>query len=297
MVSMVVEAAVTRKSRQKALIFMSTANDNRQSFCRPFLPFGLVILLLCRFFGGPVPVSHAGGDAPSIPDTPECAKISFKLTPKQLSISLWADKVVASRVDNTAPRQNSHDLDTLYGEAAVADQYLKRITRQVAASTGGTAVFPPGGGLKGRKRAEEKIQVELGGDASLLMDISRSSIEYDSIDQVYQALQFILQHGYKVVRLKDRARVPLASGFWDIHLNLRMPNDHIVELQLHLRKIRRYSISEGHRYYVRIREIKSRAFRENRPLTPDEKFTIDRLNCEQRRFYEKMFKQGRKGSK
>jgi len=276
---------------------MNTAKDNRQTFCRPLLPLGLVILLLCRVFIGPVPESHAGGNGLSVPDTPDCAKPLFRLTPKQRSISLWADKVVASRVGNKAPRQNSHDLDTLYGEAVLADQYLKQLTRQVAASTGGTAVFPPGGGLKDRKRAEEKIEVELGGDASLLMDISRSSIEYDTIDQVYQALQFILQHGYEVVRLKDRALAPLPSGFWDIHLNLRMPNGHIVELQLHLRKIRRYSISEGHRYYVRIREIKSRAFRENRPLTPDERSIIDRLNCEQRRFYEKMFKQGRKGSK
>ncbi len=276
---------------------MNTAKDNRQAFCRPFLVFGLVILLLCRVFLGSVPESHAGGDGSSVPDTPDCAKISYKLTPKQLSISLWAHKVVASSVGNNAPGQNSHDLDTLYGEAAVADQYLKQITRQVAASTGGTAVFPPGGGLKDRKRAEEKIEVELGGDASLLMDISRSSIEYDNIDQVYQALQFILRHGYEVVRLKDRALAPLPSGFWDIHLNLRMPTGHIVELQLHLRKIRRYSITEGHRHYVRIREIKSRAFRENRPLTPDERSVIDRLNCEQRRFYETMFQQGRKGSK
>ena len=194
-------------------------------------------------------------------------------------------------------RQRSHDLDTLYGEAAVADKYLKNMTRQVAAYTGGTAVFPPGGGLKGRKRAKEKIEVELGGDPSRLMDISRSSIEYDNIDQVYQALQFILRHGYDVVRLKDRALAPLPSGFWDIHLNLRMPNGHIVELQLHLSKIRRYSLGEGHRYYVRIREIRSRAFRENRPLTPDERSLIDRLNGEQRRAYRKMFKQGQKGAK
>jgi len=35
-----------------------------------------------------------------------------------------------------------------------------------------------------------------------------------------------------VVRLKDRALVPFAQRFWDIHLNLLMPNGHIAELQI-----------------------------------------------------------------
>ena len=242
----------------------------------------------------PAQKSHAGGDGQSVPDAPLCSEPLFKLTPKQLSTSLWAREVVAAKVRGKVLRQNTHDLDTLYGEAAVADKDLKRMTRAVAASTGGTAVFPPGGGLKGRKRAKEKIEVELGGDASLLMDISRSSIEYDDVDQVYRALQFILRQGYAVVRVKDRALDPLPSGFWDIHLNLLMPNGHIAELQLHLRKIRQYSIEKGHKHYERIREMEARAVRENRALTPEERATIDRLNCEQREIYQAEFNRGQK---
>ena len=136
--------------------------------------------------------------------------------------------------------------------------------------------------------------MELGGDASALMDIARSSIEYTDVDQVYQALQFILRQGYEVVRVKDRALDPLSSGFWDIHLNLRMPNGHIAEMQLHLKEIREYSIDEGHKYYERIRDIEACAFREKRSLTPKEQETIDRLNCEQRRFYEAAFQRGQK---
>ena len=274
---------------------MNLGKDNHQRFFRSFIPLGLLIFFLCRvLFMEPVQESHAGGDGQPVSDAPPCFEPLFKLTPKQLSISLWAREVVAAKVRGKVPRQNTHDLDTLYGEAAVADKDLKRMTRAVAASTGGTAVFPPGGGLKGRKRAKEKIEVELGGDASLLMDISRSSIEYDDVDQVYRALQFILRQGYEVVRLKDRALEPLLSGFWDIHLNLFMPNGHIAELQLHLRKIRQYSIKEGHNYYERIREMESRAFRENRPLTLEEQATIDRLNCVQRQIYQAEFKRGQR---
>jgi len=272
--------------------------DNHQRFGRSLIPLGLLIFFLCGIlFVEPVREAHAGGDGQSVPDVSLCSKPLFKLTPKQLSISLWAREVVAAKVGGKVPRQNIHDLDTLYREAAVADKDLKRMTRAVAARTGGTAVFPPGGGLKGRKRAQEKIEVELGGDASLLMDISRSSIEYDDVDQVYRALRFILRQGYEVVRLKDRALVPLPSGFWDIHLNLLMPNGHIAELQLHLRKIRQYSIEKGHKHYERIRALEARAVRENRPLTSEERATIDRLNCEQRQIYQAEFKQGQKTRK
>lgn len=274
---------------------MNIGKNNHQRFCRAFIPLGLLIFFLCQvLFVEPVQESHAGGNRESVPDAPPCSEPLFKLTPKQLSTSLWAREVVAEKVRGRVPRQNTHDLDALYGEAAVADKDLKRMTRAVAASTGGTAVFPPGGGLKGRKRAKEKIEVELGGDASLLMDISRSSVVYDDVDQVYRALQFILRQGYEVVRLKDRALEPLPSGFWDIHLNLRMPNGHIAELQLHLRKIRQYSIEKGHKRYERIREMEARAFRENRPLTLEEQATIDRLNCEQRQIYQEVFIRGQR---
>jgi hypothetical protein len=171
--------------------------------------------------------------------------VACKLTQRQLAISLWAQAQVQARVGDHVVRQKSHDLEILYAEAAVAEVESRRITQDLAERTGGIAVFPPGGGLKGKQRAQEKIVVELGGDASGLMDIARSSIEYPTVDAVYQALQFLIMHGYDVVRMKDRAIDPLASGFWDIHLNLRTSNHHIIELQLHLREILRYSMGGG----------------------------------------------------
>ena len=223
---------------------------------------------------------------------PLCAEPVFELTPNQLATSLWASQLVETETGGKVPRQRTHDLGVLYNDAAAAHKHLQQITLNIAACTGGSAVFPPGGGLKGRKRAEEKIEVELGGDASLLMDITRSSIAYDTVDQVYDALATILRRGYEVVRFKDRALEPLPSGFWDIHLNLRMPNGHIAELQLHLKAIQAYSNGQGHRLYDKIRTMESSAFRENRPLTPKERERIDRLNCEQRRYYQAAFKKG-----
>lgn len=221
-----------------------------------------------------------------------CVPVMYRLTPEQLSISLWAQKQVRQRAGFRAPRQNSKDLCVLYKEAGIADGDLKRITRDIAENTGGTPVFPPGGRLKGRQRAEEKVEVELGGDASKLFDIARSSIEYQTVEAVYKALEFIIANGYPVVRIKDRALYPLPSGFWDIHLNLQMPNGHVVELQLHLAGIRRYSMGHGHELYTLQRSVKARAYREHRPLTSEERKVLDRLNCEQRRFYQEAFSKG-----
>ncbi|MCG6878752.1 MAG: hypothetical protein LJE96_06345 [Deltaproteobacteria bacterium] len=277
---------------------MQNENDNHVRFNRLVLLPALVIFLLCQLFSWkPVEISYAGEDSRALPGAPLCAEPTFELTPNQLSTSLWARQIVSAETGGKVLRQHTRDLDTLYGDAAVAHKHLKQITLNIAACTGGTAVFPPGGGLKGRKRAEEKIEVELGGDASLLMDITRSSIAYDTVDQVYGALEYILRQGYEVVRLKDRALEPLPSGFWDIHLNLRMPNGHIAELQLHLKKIQAYSNGPGHRLYEKIRGMESKAFREKRSLTPEERESIDRFNCEQRRFYQAAFKQGQIVSK
>lgn len=275
---------------------MNSEKDNYQRLCRSFIPLGVLFFSLCLvFFPEPVREVHAGGDVQSVSCSSPCSEPLFKLTPKQLSISLWAREVVAEKVGGKVPRQDTRNLDALYGDAVVADKNLKRMTRTIAEGTGGTPVFPPGGGLKGKKRAREKIEVELGGDASALMDISRSSIEYDNVDQVYQALEFILHQGYEVVRVKDRALAPLHSGFWDIHLNLLMPNGHIAELQLHLKEIRQYSILKGHELYVKIRDMEAGAVRENRQLTLEEQATIDQFNCEQRRVYRAAFQRGQKG--
>jgi len=256
----------------------------------------LVLFLWCGLSVALLQEVRAGDDIQSTSCSSPRSEPLFKLTPKQLSISLWAREVVAEKVGGKVPRQNTLSLDALYEDAAVADKKLKEMARTIAECTGGTAVFPPGGGLKGRKRAREKIEVELGGDASALMDISRGSIEYDDVIQVYHALEFILRHGYAVVRVKDRALEPLSSGFWDIHLNLCMPNGHIAELQLHLKEIRQYSIEQGHDRYEQIRDMEARAVRENRALTPEERATIDRINCEQRRIYHAAFQRGQKGT-
>ena len=135
---------------------------------------------------GLLPVSAQERGQTGCPDVSQGAEqlVAYELTQIQLAISLWAQAQVQARVGDYVVRQESHDLETLYAEAAVAEMESRRITQALAERTGGIAVFPLGGGLKGKQRAREKILVELGGDASGLIDIVRSST---ARDQKYDA--------------------------------------------------------------------------------------------------------------
>jgi len=54
-------------------------------------------------------------------------------------------------------------------------------------------------------------------------------------------------------------------------------------------------MGEGHKKYEQVRSIEAAAVRERRSLTPKERATIDRLNCEQKQFYKAAFQRGQEG--
>jgi tetratricopeptide (TPR) repeat protein len=116
------------------------------------------------------------------------------------------------------------------------------------------------GPLKDVKRSIEKIAREYNGNHRKLMDIVRGSIIFDDLDHLYRALQVMRnQDGalFKiVVRVKDGFIDSLTSGgYRDIKLNLSI-NNHICEVQLHLKGF--YTLKEGggHDLYNKIREFR-----------------------------------------
>jgi hypothetical protein len=199
----------------------------------------------------------------------------------------WAVDI-SSRIEQAGehdPHQDTLDLDTLYAEAKVADGDLHTTTQHVAAAHHGRAVFPPS--LKGRERATEKIEAEYHGDASRIFDLCRSTIEYESIGDLYHGLDSIA-HELHVIRLKDRFAHPLESGYRDILMNVRMTNGHVCEIQLHLRQILAVKERE-HKLYEVTRSLEATAKRENRELTAEEAATIAKLKAEAKRDYDAAF--------
>jgi hypothetical protein len=174
---------------------------------------------------------------------------------------------ISKRIGKASTIQSSNDLDQLFKQAKVADVELKKLTDDIAKSTNGEAVYPPG--LKTKARAAEKISSDYGGDASKLLDISRSSISYESADDLYAALGK-LDKKAEIVRIKDRFAKPAPGGYRDILVNIKQSNGHVTELQLHSKQILDVKGGTGHKLYEQIREINGKAVLENRPLTAAE---------------------------
>ncbi|MFH1467574.1 MAG: hypothetical protein ABIO70_24525 [Pseudomonadota bacterium] len=210
------------------------------------------------------------------PKAPDAGAPTHGKTHEQLSEEVQESTKGRSRTQSTG------DLDELYQQAAEADVHLRDATQRIAGLTGGEAMFPPG--LKGRARAQEKAETEYGGDYTQITDLSRASIQYDSMDALYKGLQAISSE-FEIARLKDRFQTPAPGGYRDMLLNVRMPNGHVVELQLHLKEILEVKGGRGHAIYEEIRTIQAHASRDGRDFTAEERQRMADLTTESEGLY------------
>ena len=60
-----------------------------------------------------------------------------------------------------------------------AQKELAKLTRDMADELGALADVPPS--IKARKRTEEKIDADYGGDASQIMDLARSTLVFKNL--------------------------------------------------------------------------------------------------------------------
>jgi len=194
---------------------------------------------------------------------------------------------VAKELRSTAdaPRQRTNDIDHLYDDARVAQRHLSALTQSIASELGGQAIVPEK--LKGRERAKEKIETDYLGENARITDLARSSIEFDNPNQIKEAMRMLSERA-EVVRLKDRFAEP-ADGYRDVMMNLRMPNGHIVEIQLHLKAILAVKNGPGHALYEQIRTIDALAKAEGRKPTPTEMAKRARLVAEMTALYDQAF--------
>jgi len=105
-------------------------------------------------------------------------------------------------------------------------------------------------------------------DISRLLDISRSSIVFDTMEQLTAALGIIAtDDNVRVERIKNRMCPEYSSdesaGYRDVCINLRPVNKeavllgaemHMCEVQLILRQFAEIKTEEGHKRYVQARD-------------------------------------------
>ncbi|MFD0784878.1 hypothetical protein ACFQZ8_13295, partial [Micromonospora azadirachtae] len=158
-------------------------------------------------------------------------------------------------------------LDALYSQAAVAQEELNRLAVKIAYS-GGERVGDAGWRMqpKDRRRAEDKV-TKYGGDASQLIDLAAAKVQFQSLDQLYEALARLRDDpGVDIVRFEDRFVAPQSSGYRDVQLVLRTRNGHLAEFRLHLARLDEIAEWEHVLFEVR-RDLESIARDAGRSLT------------------------------
>ncbi|MGE0546190.1 MAG: RelA/SpoT domain-containing protein [Kofleriaceae bacterium] len=183
-------------------------------------------------------------------------------------------------------RQVTSNLDELYVHAEAAQQALTAATNKISAAVGATPDIPPN--LKGRPRALQKINADYGGDASQIVDLARSSIVCDTVEQVNLAAK-LLKEQFPVARIKDRFARP-SDGYRDMLFNLTMPNGHIVEVQVHLKAVKAAKDNGmGHKLFEQLRDIEAAIKLENRPATAAETTKIKELKAGMKTVYDQAY--------
>mmetsp|Transcript_36495 Transcript_36495/g.73212 ORF Transcript_36495/g.73212 Transcript_36495/m.73212 type:complete len:217 (-) Transcript_36495:47-697(-) len=207
--------------------------------------------------------------------------------------SMLRPSTVASHQAASALRMRS--LDQLYTQARVLSPLLQRkikawlraspgMLRVRTASEGGHSTYRTAqeltensawdtvrwAGVKGPERAIQKITRSYGGDPSLCLDLCRESIVFSEIRDLRMCLACIRQDpAVKFVRVKNRLAsaydASATAGYRDVALNLRFDDEctrrlgvslHVCELQLILKCFMDMKTENGHKLYVKFRDLR-----------------------------------------
>lgn len=172
--------------------------------------------------------------------------------PENVEQALSISKNASKAFPTSKPKQNKDVFSSLRSDAIQGFDELKTAADQIASQTGGSAEHR--NKLKGFDRSWDKIVKKYGSDASGLIDTIGSKIVYDDFKGLYGALDILVNSSpLEVVYFQDRFLTPVASGYSDIIMSVRLSNGHIAELRLHLASVDAIFEKE-HRLYEKIRK-------------------------------------------
>jgi hypothetical protein len=122
-------------------------------------------------------------------------------------------------------------LDDIYTIAKKEKPVFDSKIQQVANFLQGKAILPP---LKSVERAQEKLAIDLGGDTSLLLDVLRASLIFDTPKQVNTAFNVLSKQFTTVGDTRNGYATPIHSsdGYFDAKLDVTVGKIS-AEIQIH----------------------------------------------------------------
>jgi hypothetical protein len=180
------------------------------------------------------------------------------------------------------PTQPYSDFDILYTKAHQAQFELETICKSTALLTDAQPYFV---GVKSKHRAEEKIAHELDGQVERITDLARATIvanDVASLVSIYETLE----REITIVKVKNRFKKPVASGYRDLNLLVRLPKTNLIaEIQLHLKAIADVKNGPEHDLYEKIQKVERQALIEGRDLSEWELASITQMKSQSKNWY------------
>lgn len=144
---------------------------------------------------------------------------------------------------------------------------------------------------KDRRESERKVTERYSGDwREGAVDIVRATIAVDRYDQLAGVVDALKRSGLDLVsKPRNRFREPTSSGYRDVVLSARLPNGHVMEIQLHLKDVLRAK-EEAHREYTRVKGLDDQISGQGRgpqtELTQEQLQLFDEAQTRMKRLYE-----------
>lgn len=146
------------------------------------------------------------------------------------------------------------------------------------------------GGLKGLKRAKEKVDADYKGDWTRLGDVVRGTVGVDSTADIPGAIQAIREeldkHGWRIAKQpKNKFATPTDEGYRDINLTFQTDEGLTGEIQVNTKPMLKAK-EAAHALYEQQRTIQANAKKEDRDLTPAELEQYNELVGQQKHLYD-----------
>jgi len=180
--------------------------------------------------------------------------------------------------DKASPPRN---LDEAFERATAIKPRFDQWVRDVANALQGEAIIPAS--VKGRKRAEERVNNDYAGDHTKIKDLVRASIVFDSVADAQNAMKLLEElFPEAIVKKHSRPGKITPGGYRDGKLFI--PINYIyTELQVHVRPMLAAK-EQVHVLYEQRQEIERRT--DQRHPRPEQRAQIDELNRKMRDIYD-----------